>query len=89
MIEENVNIKRNDLRLLMIAAFRYSIGRRTYMLPFIAELIINNENIFNEEDWKRFIKEVDEEENLGDFCDVQTWNKLVSFSENKLKNKYL
>ncbi|MDP4039510.1 MAG: hypothetical protein Q8P57_02940 [Candidatus Pacearchaeota archaeon] len=76
-----------DIRLLIIAAFRYSLGRRTYMHEFIVNLIIKNSEIFNLHDWKRFIDEINEEENLGYPCDIQTWGKLVCFSENKLKNK--
>ena len=80
-------IDKGDLKLIMICAFRYSLGRRTYMPSTIVDLIINNSDLFNEYDWKRFIKETKEEKYLGDNCDIQTWNKLIEFSEKQMKNK--
>ena len=80
-------IKNSDLRLLMIATFRYSLGRRTYMPSFITDLIIKNKKIFNEKDWKEFINETNDTNDLGDPCDIQTWNKLLHFCQNKLANK--
>ena len=76
---------KRDLRLLMIAAFRYSLGRRTYMPKFIVDLIIGNHEIFNVKDWKRFVDEINDREYLGDSYDIQTWNKLINFCEKKIK----
>ena len=70
-----------DLRLLMFATFRYSLGRRTYMPDFIVDLIIKNHKIFNKEDWKQFIEDINEVKDLGDKCDIETWNKLMEFSK--------
>lgn len=77
-------MKKRDLRLLMFATFRYSLGRRTYMPSFIVDLIIRNHKIFNERDWKQFIEEIDEEDDLGDSCDFQKWNEFTDFCKNKL-----
>ena len=80
----NELVKNADLKLLMIATFRYSLGRRTYMPGFITEFIINNHNIFHKEDWKRFIQEIEDNCNLGDSCDIQTWNNFTDFCKGKL-----
>jgi len=69
----------------MIAAFRYSLGIRTYMPEFIVDLIIRNHEIFNVEDWKRFVDEINDKEYLGDSCDIKTWNKIINFCEKKIK----
>ncbi len=74
-------MNKKDLRLLMFSTFRYSLGRRTYMPHFIVDLIIKNHNIFHKEDWKRFIEEINDVENLGDKCDIETWNKFMEFSK--------
>lgn len=90
MVKENGEktiIDNSDLRLLMLATFRYSLGRRTYMPSFIVDLIIKNSKIFNKQNWRQFIEEINEIENLGDSCDIQTWNKLNCFCETRLKNK--
>ncbi len=77
-------MKEGDLKLLMIATFRYSLGRRTYVPSFIVDLIMKNHEMFNESDWKRFVKEVNEESDLGDSIDMMTWNKLIHFCEDKI-----
>ena len=48
-------------------------------------VIKNNQNVFREHDWKRFIQEIDECKNLGMDCDKRTWEELKKFSEEKLK----
>lgn len=83
--ERKTMINNSDLNLLIFATFRYSLGRRTYMPGFIVDLIIKNSEIINKRHWKQFIEEIKNIENLGDSCDVQTWNELIYFCENKLK----
>jgi len=78
-------MKNADLKLLMLATFRYSLGRRTYMPGFITEIIINNQKTFHEADWKRFIEEINDKDNLGDSCNIQTWNNFTDFCKDKLK----
>jgi hypothetical protein len=85
MIKENISIKRDDLRLLMVTAFRYSLERRVYTPSFIVDLIIKNHEMFKESDWKRFVKEINEESDLGNTIDILTWNKFIHFCENKIK----
>jgi hypothetical protein len=87
MVEENVTIKRNDLRLLIIAAFRYSLGRRTFMPSIVTELIINNYKLFNDQDWKNFIEDINYQKNLhdlGDNCDIETWNNFEVFCKKRI-----
>lgn len=78
-------MNREDLRLFMFATFRYSLGRRTYIPSFIVDLIIKNHEMFNEWDWKRLIEEINDEDDLGDSCDVQKWNEFSDFCKNKIK----
>ena len=53
----------------------------------IVDLIIGNPEVFNNNDWDRFIEEIGDEDNLGNSCDVQTWNKLIEFSKKQLKKE--
>ena len=82
--DKESKIDNSDLRLLMIAAFRYSLGRRTYMPSFVADLIMKNYHVFNEKDLERFIEEVNKKRDLGESCDIETWGELVYFCENKV-----
>jgi len=87
MIKENISIKKDDLRLLMIAGFRYALGRRTYIVYTITELIKNYYKIFNNQDWKNFIEDIDFQRkfnDLGDKCDIKTWNKFEEFCKNNI-----
>ena len=69
----------------MICTFRYSLGRRSYMPSTIADLIINNYKLFNDNDWNRFIEEIEDEDYLGDSCDIQKWNEFIDFCKSKTK----
>lgn len=82
-----IKISDADLRLLMFATFRYSLGRRTYIPSFITDLIIENYELFNEHDWIKFIDEINDEKCLGDPCDIQTWNKFYDFCKERLRVK--
>jgi len=82
-------MNKENLRLLMVATFRYSLGRRTYMPSFIVDIIIKNHKIFNKYDWKLFIDEINEIKDLGDNFDVEVWNKLKSFSKIRMEKKGL
>jgi len=82
-----VNVKKEDLRTLLLATMRYSIGRMTYMPDLSSELIRKHKEVLNEYDLKQIIKEIEEHDvelegtglrtsELGMDCDVQTWHNL-------------
>lgn len=73
-------------RLTILGCFRYSLGRRTYMPSHTVGVIKLFQDIFTEQDWQRFIKEIDECEDLGDECDINTWKELKDFAKNKLNS---
>jgi len=76
----SIKINAPDLRLTILGCFRYSLGRMTYMPSHTLEMIKKFYNIFNEQDWKSFIKEIDECDNLGMSCDKETWLELKELS---------
>ena len=75
------------LRLTILGCFRYSLGRRTYMPSHTVEMIKLHSDIFTKQDWKRFIEEIDECEDLGDRCDIDTWNSLKEYAKCKNNEK--
>ena len=77
-------MNKSDLRLTILGCFRYSLGRMTYMPGHTVNVIINNADIFNNQDWKRFIEEINDAPSLGANCDEETWNRLKEFSKSKL-----
>lgn len=82
-----IKIKSADLKLLMVCAFRYSLGRRTYMPELVTELIENYWKIFNENDWKQFIEDIEFNQNfnnLGDDCGIETWKNFEEFCKKRI-----
>jgi hypothetical protein len=75
------------LRLTILGCFRYSLGRMTYMPRHTLSIIKQHPDIFTDDDYERFIKEIQECENLGMECDKQTWNELIKFSKEVLEER--
>ena len=73
-----------NLSLTIFGCFRYSLGRMTYMPSHVYTMVTAYENVFNTQDWKRFIQEIDDCDNLGMSCDKETWNNLKDFCNEKL-----
>jgi hypothetical protein len=66
-------------RLIAIAAFRYALGRMTYMPEHVGNWLIKNRDALPEHDRKLIIREIDEAERLhglGMECDVATWKRV-------------
>jgi hypothetical protein len=82
---EKTGIVFGELRLTILGCFRYSLGRRTYMPSHTVKVIKEHSHLFNKQDWERFIQEIDECNNLGDECDIATWNELKDFAKKKLE----
>ncbi len=78
-------ISKKDLRLTILGCFRYTLGRMTYMPSHTLEVIKSCQEIFNEQDWKIFIEEINDCEHLGMDCDKRTWNELKEFAEKKME----
>lgn len=83
-----VLIDNQDLDLVFVAAFRYALGRRTYMVFTIADFIKTNIALVPQNIINLMIQEITEAEQnhndglykaLGDDCDVKTWLSLREF----------
>lgn len=83
-----VLIDNQDLDLFFVAAFRYALGRRTYMVFTIADFIKTNIALVPQNIINLMIREITEAEQnhndglykaLGDDCDVKTWLSLREF----------
>lgn len=81
-----MEINNSDLRLTILGCFRYSLGRMTYMPSHTFNMIKNCQEIFNKQDWERFIFEINDCDHLGMECDKRKWNELKKFAEEKLNS---
>ena len=90
MNKEKNKIPKLDLkgyeRDLLIYAFRYALGRRTYAVSTIVELLKSNWDTLSEGDKWLYINEIKEykeiygEKGLGDLCDISSWNSVLELS---------
>lgn len=81
---KTLNLGNQDLQLLFIAAFRYALGRRSYITSAISDIIQNNVEVLTDNTVKLMIKEIQECENLGMDCDKEVWQYLAKFLEERV-----
>ena len=68
-----------DTQLLYIAAFRYALGRQTYIVPAIAGAIRESRDLLTDDTIRLMAREIKECQNLGMDCDVEVWRGLAEF----------
>lgn len=84
----DITLKMNeeDVWPLLISAFRYALGRRTYMPSLISGIILSNKHMLSEWQRRQLACEVGDYKemygDLGDECDEQMW---MRFCEEILK----
>lgn len=80
MVKNITPVPNQDLRIMLLSTFRYSLGRMTYMPSFTKDLLFKYQHLFNERDWKRIIDEIEDTKHLGMSCDIHTWNEVKMFA---------
>lgn len=80
MTDITLRMNEEDIFPLLISAFRYALGRRSYMPSLISSIILANKDKLV--GWQRhqFVDEVVDYKNmygdLGDECDEKTWMRF-------------
>ena len=80
-IEDKPELKLNrmDFRLLILSAFRYALGRMTYIVPVVAGVIGESKDRLDSQAIDLIIQEIEDAEKrdgLGMECDIDVWLKL-------------
>lgn len=84
--------EREDLDLMMVGAFRYALGRRSYIVWITTEFIKNNLDLVPVKFRKLMIDEIEQAERnkfghqLGDDCDAKNWLDLRDFLKEHLND---
>jgi len=68
-----------DERILLNCAFRYALGRQTYVVGVIVEKLIHDYPLINIHDRKRIAEEIEEairDNNAGHDMDVREWKRV-------------
>lgn len=68
-----------DTQLLYIAAFRYALGRQTYVVPAIAGVIRESRALLTDDTARLMASEIVECNDLGMECDADLWLDLATF----------
>ena len=80
----------DDFSLVMICAFRYALGRMTYVMSTVPEFIEKNiEKVLTKdiELMCREITEYEEQNCLGMSCDKKNWIDFREFLEEELEER--
>ena len=79
---EDIKMQNNDnYRLILICAFRYALGRATYMPSTVADAIIAEWPDMPEGDkilYRREIREAIDRGHAGMDCDIKTWERILA-----------
>lgn len=65
--------------LIAICAFRYALGRRTYVVHHVANWLIANKANLRDGDAELIVREIDDMQarfGLGDACDIEDWMRV-------------
>lgn len=74
-----LELNRMDFRLLILSAFRYALGRMTYIVPVVANVIRDSKDRLDSQAIDLIIQEIEEAEKrngLGMECDIEVWLRL-------------
>ena len=73
---------KNDDTLMLLCAFRYALGRRTYIVSTVVDLVLHNWDNIPKHDKILMKKEITEYKrmhgNIGDTIDELEWNKILN-----------
>ena len=76
-----MKVRTLDDQIVLSCAFRYALGRRTYVVSSVVKTILDNWEVLPETDQDRYKKEIREHKetygNLGDDCDEEEWNRIL------------
>lgn len=74
-----LSINSLDLQLLFISAFRYALGRRSYITSTMAHIIKDNSDALTDHTVDLMISEIRHCKDLGMECDRRVWEDLSKF----------
>lgn len=85
-----MDLSQNNFESLCVCSVRYALGRRTYVVYEISEIIKKNLNDISDESLKVILKDIEDHQNsnkLGDDSDANDWLYLKSLILNRVSEK--
>ena len=75
-----------DISMILVSAERYALGRRTYIVQWICEIIKKNMHLLSGKDKAVIIRDIETAIYYGDECDKQCWMNLLATLRKEIKN---
>ena len=79
----NFNGDIKDISMILVSAERYALGRSTYIVQWICEVIRNNLHLLTENDKQVMINDIKSAKYYGDSIDEEQWIKLLKVLEER------
>jgi hypothetical protein len=80
-----LDLSDTDQEIMLICAFRYALGRQSYIVGSVAQILKTNWNNLPKERksfFKNEIREAIANDRIGDkFIDKPTWNEILRLSD--------
>lgn len=77
----------NNEELIDLCAFRYALGRRTYIVDVVVNHLYYKVKSYSINMLKRLQEEIRNAPSLGDDCDKYLWDTLLEEVEDELDNR--
>ena len=78
---------KEDMSVLLIAAERYALGRRTYIVAWICDIIRDNRGLLTDKDRQVIIRDIERAKDMGDECDEACWKALLKKLKEETANE--
>ena len=89
MSKIEITVPDNQFECLLVAAVRYSIGRRTYMPETVTRWIAENcYHKLSQRIIEVMLRDIDTAPGLGDDCDVTTWSDFRAWLKMQEREMY-
>ena len=75
-----MKVQNPDDALVLLAAFRYALGRQTYIVDYVVDFIVNNWDELEASDRNLIIKEIldaKDKGHIGQDCDWKSWQRVL------------
>lgn len=87
MAQEDLKITADDFGALCVCSQRYALGRKTYIVSFICDIIKKNISSLCERDLRTMIYDIENALDYGSSYDKENWMKLLKNLKEELDNR--
>lgn len=85
-----MTVRTDDDALILIAAFRYSLGRATYIVDNVVAFILHNWGQLNDNDKRLIVREILDAKDsgaVGHECDWTQWKRILRRAHSDGQNR--